>query len=62
MNKEKQTKLTRYLNDMTNKLTSAIPAKHKKNPTTYKQFLEREIAAVKTTLDNAKLEGTNEKK
>jgi hypothetical protein len=58
MTKEKLVSLNRYLDDLTNKLNSLVPAKHAKHPDTYKQFLSREIEAVKAKLERAKLEGT----
>lgn len=57
ISKEKIMALTKYLANLTNRLSDPTPAKHKGHPASYKQFLEREIQAVKTKLDNAKLEG-----
>lgn len=57
MTKEKLVKLERYLLNMQQKLESGIPAKHQGHPETYTRFLRNEIASVKATLEQAKLEG-----
>lgn len=58
MNKEKTQSLTKYLNDLINRLQSPTPEKHIHSPATYKQFLNREIETIKNKLEAARLEGT----
>lgn len=43
MNKDKHLRLTRYLTDLRNRLTSGIPLKHTNRPEQYKAFLTKEI-------------------
>lgn len=58
MKKEKQMKLTRYLNNLEDKLTSKhLPLKHTNRPASYRLFLNREIATVKAKLAAALIEG-----
>lgn len=57
MTKEKKASLTKYVQELTNKLETAVPSKHKGHPESYKQFLQREITIVKAQLEAAKLEG-----
>lgn len=54
MTKEKVLSLTKYLNDLTSKLNSPTPDKHRNRPQQYKELLEREIFKVKKTLNEAK--------
>lgn len=56
MTKEKLIKLTKYMNDLSDKLNASIPDKHKDSPNTYKNFLKHEINLVKSKLEAAKLE------
>lgn len=56
MTKEKISSLTKYADGLRNNLSAPTPSKHKNHPATYTQFLERELKAVTTQLDNAKLE------
>lgn len=55
MSKEKLVRLTRYVFDLTNKLTSNVPLKHKDHPETYKRFLKNEIAATNKVIEEIKL-------
>lgn len=55
MSKEKLQKANKYAEDLKNKLSSATPEKHKANPATYKQFLERELKVVQNKIDSLKL-------
>lgn len=50
MTKEKSEKLVKYQQDLKNRLTNSIPIKHKDHPTTYKQFLTRELEYVTNQL------------
>lgn len=51
MTKEKRQSLTKYRNELADKLKEPSPDKHKDHPDTYKRFLENELAAVQSTLD-----------
>lgn len=56
MTKEKKESLTKYAQELKNKLTSPVPTKHVNNPHTYKQFLTRELEIVTVALNKEKLE------
>lgn len=56
MTKEKKISLKKYMDDMSGKLSGPTPEKHKDRPETYKNFLKREIAMVKSQLDAEALE------
>lgn len=43
MNKEKLVNLLKYSEDLKNKLSSPVPAKHINHPESYKLFLKNEI-------------------
>jgi hypothetical protein len=58
MTKEKLVSLTKYVLDLKAKLETAVPEKHKNNPTTYHNFLRNEIRMTTIKLEAAKLEGT----
>lgn len=55
MTKDKELKLTAYLNSLIN-CKSLVSDKHKNHPATYNQYLDREIATIVKQLDEAKLE------
>lgn len=55
MTKEKIVSLTKYLNEMKNKLDSSIPEKWAHSPESYKNFLQREVRLTAKKLDDAKL-------
>lgn len=57
MTKEKQTSLTRYANELKEKLKSPAPVKHANNVPTYHEFLTNELRKVTATLEAAKLDG-----
>ncbi len=58
MTKEKQASLTKYKNQLADKLASSVvPVKHEGHVNEYKQFLRHELNAVTKQLDAAKLEG-----
>lgn len=61
MNKVKADKLVIYSNDLKNKLNSVVPEKHKDSPTTYKQWLNREIDIVARQLAEFDLVEPNKK-
>lgn len=50
MNKEKVKSLTKYLEDLKNRLNSDIPEKHKNRPEQFKAFLQREIKLTQITI------------
>lgn len=54
MTKEKLVSLKRYLDHLTNRLSSPTPEKHQSHPQTYKAFLENEIRLVSSQLEKAK--------
>lgn len=56
MDKVKLQSLTKYAQDLKNKLESPIPPKHASHPDTYKQFLKHELSAVTAKLEKAKLD------
>jgi len=45
MSKEKLQSLTKYADNVKNKLSSSVPEKHKNRSAEYRQYLERELAA-----------------
>ncbi len=55
MANDKLTRLTRYVDDLKNKLTSPVPQKRAKSPETYKTFLRREIETHSRKIDELKL-------
>lgn len=55
-NKDKLIKLTAYLTQLTNKLSSGTPSKHAGHPAEFKQFLTREIEGVKSKIDSLKVQ------
>ena len=55
MTKEKQASLSKYVQELKNRMSSPIPAKHAGHPATFKAFLEKEIAMTQAKLDEAKL-------
>lgn len=57
MSKEKIESLTRYVNDMKNRLTGAVPEKRKGHEESYYKFLNLEITKANRTLDKLKLAG-----
>lgn len=57
MTKEQLISLNKYLTDLTYKLEAPVPPKHSTHPTTYHQFLRREIEAVRTKIESAKEQG-----
>ena len=61
MSKEKLFSLIRYANDLKNKLTDAIPEKHKNRPQQYKQFLEKELKATNVQVEALRLAGADKK-
>lgn len=56
MSKEKANSLTKYLNELKNKLTSDTPAKHKHREKSYRNFLNNEIKNTTAALEAIKLE------
>lgn len=56
LSKEKTLSLNKYLVDLKNRQSSAIPFKHLGHPNEYKHFLQSEIKAVQSKLDSDKLE------
>jgi hypothetical protein len=56
MTKEKYASLTKYVNDLKNKLTSELPAKHKNRKQQYHNFLNKEIAFTTSQLQQAALD------
>lgn len=59
--KEKIKKLTRYLASLESKDSSHIPEKHVLHPKEYKQFIEREMTAVKRQISDLTLENVEKK-
>ncbi len=57
MNKEKLASLTKYMGELVYKLESPVGSKHVNHPATYRQFLERELQAVKAKIAAAKEQG-----
>lgn len=59
MTKEKLASLNKYAQDLKNKLSSPVPAKHKNRPQSYKNFLTHELSLVNSKLEAAKLEAVS---
>ena len=59
MTKEKLISLNKYAQELKNKLTSAVPAKHKNRPQSYKNFLTHELKMVNSKIEEAKLEAAS---
>ncbi len=55
MTKEKIQSLTKYAEEMKNKLEGEVPAKRAHAPVEYKAFLARELRLTLAKLDEAKL-------
>ena len=56
MSKEKVQKLTKYVNDLNNRLSNTtLPAKQVNRPDSYKQFLQNEIKAASAKLETLKM-------
>ena len=62
MTKDKLLSLTKYMNDLVDKLKGPIPEKHTHRPKEYHNFLNNEINTVKAQLEAVRLEGVVEKK
>lgn len=56
MTKEKLSKLVKYVKDLTERLNSELPTKHKDRGDTFKAFLRKEIASTGRTIEAAKME------
>jgi hypothetical protein len=54
MKLEKEKSLKKYLESLKDRLSAKVPEKHESHPKSYKQFLEREIEIVESTLKKAK--------
>ena len=54
MSKEKIASLTKYADGIRNRIASPTPEKHKENPQTYKQFLDRELDMVNKNIETLK--------
>lgn len=57
MTKEKIVSLTKYAQELKNRIGDATPIKHKNRATTYKAFLNNELRVVTAKLRAAKLAG-----
>ena len=56
MNKEKLKSLSKYLSSLIVRLNDeAVPHKHQNRKETYREFLMKEIALVKSTIEKGKL-------
>ena len=56
MSKEKVQKLTKYVSDLNNRLSSTtLPAKQVNRPDSYKQFLQKEIKMASVKLESLKM-------
>lgn len=53
-NKEKLVRLQRYLDQLTNRLSSPVPDKHKDHPVEFKHFLTNEVRLVKLKIEGMK--------
>jgi hypothetical protein len=63
MSKEKLIKLTKYANDVKNKLSDGtLSEKQKNRPKQYKAFLERELAAATAKIDAIRVSLPSDKK
>lgn len=58
MTKEKILSLTQYKLKLLDMINSSVPSKHLKHPTSYKQFLTRELETINKKLELAKLQDT----
>lgn len=54
MTKEKLASLSKYMGELVSRLEAPVGPKHIEHPATYRQFLEREIATVKSKIADAK--------
>jgi hypothetical protein len=61
MNNEKLITLSKYLEDLKNRLSGAVPPKHANHPETYKNFLRNEISAANKKLEEIKLSAAGSK-
>lgn len=57
MTREKRISLEKYVVEMTGKLNAPVPEKHKNNPTTYMNFVKRELSQTIRKLEEEKLLG-----
>ena len=57
MNKEKLISLTKYADDLKNRLSNPVPKKHESHPASYKLFLTRELETVSAKITAAKMDG-----
>jgi hypothetical protein len=63
MGKETLQRYTKYATDIQNKLADkTLPEKQKNRPVQYRQFLERELAAVTAKIDALKMSAPPEAK
>lgn len=61
MSKEKLISITKYANEIKNKLSDVVPSKHKNHANQYKAFLEKELKAANAKVENLKLSGADKK-
>ena len=61
MSKEKLISLTKYANDLKNKLSDAVPEKHRAHAKEYKHFLEKELKAANAKVEILKMAGADKK-
>jgi len=55
MSKEKLISATKYVESLKNKLADGVPAKHRTRAAQYKAFLEKELKAASTKIENLKI-------
>lgn len=57
MTKEALSKLIKYADSLRSRISSPVPESHKDHPRQYKEYLEKDLAATKSKIDAALLDG-----
>ena len=62
MSKEKLMSLTKYSNDLKNRLSGTVPEKHKNRVRQYHEYINHELKIVNTKIDFLKMNTVPDKK